>query len=110
MDAPVNEAEDNVAIRSASVIRVLLGSEISSVDASRPNTVHPFPFSGFPAYHCTGTTGARPRPPDSNRRRRAPSRLLFRAAFRMCIRRKALGSGAHLLVQGGFLVQRRTTR
>jgi hypothetical protein len=81
MDAPENNPDDNVAIRSASVIRVLLGSEMSSVDASRLNMVHPFHFSGFPAHHCTGTTGARPRPPDSKRRRRAPSRLLVQNGF-----------------------------
>jgi len=47
MDAPVNNPEDNVVISSASVVRILLDSETSLVDPSRPNMVHPFPFAGF---------------------------------------------------------------
>ena len=47
MDAPVNNPDDNVAISSASVVRILLDSETSLVDPSRLNMVHPFPFPCF---------------------------------------------------------------
>src|ERR687894_205583 len=52
MDAPVNNPDDNVAISSASVVRILLDSETSLVDPSRPNMVHPFPFPvSYPALY-----------------------------------------------------------
>ena len=37
----MNSPDDNAAIISASVARILLDSEMSLVDASRPNMVHP---------------------------------------------------------------------
>src|ERR671910_2403201 len=52
MDAPVNNPDDNVAISSASVVKILLDSETSLVDPSRPNMVHPFPFPvSYPALY-----------------------------------------------------------
>src|SRR5918994_4255289 len=66
MDAPVNNPDDNVAISSASVVKILLDSETSLVDPSRPNMVHPFPFPvSYPAlylYNGCEAMGA-PRPP-----------------------------------------------
>src|ERR671916_199399 len=56
MDAPVNNPDDNVAISSAIVVKILLDPETSLVEPSRPNMVHPFPFPvSYPAlYLYTG--------------------------------------------------------
>ena len=47
MAAPANNPDDNVAVNSARVARILLDSEAFLVDPSRPNMVHPFPFARF---------------------------------------------------------------
>ena len=47
MAAPVNNPDDNVAISSARVVRILLDSETFLVDPSRPNIAHPIPFDSL---------------------------------------------------------------
>src|SRR5918997_1334728 len=91
MDAPVNNPDDNVAISSAIVVKILLDPETSLVEPSRPNMVHPFPFPvSYPAlYLYTGCEAMEaPRRPgrilDTTARGVQPFRNLDRLGFHLC--------------------------
>src|ERR687897_1483404 len=91
MDAPVNNPDDNVAISSASVVRILLDPETSLVDPSRPNMVHPFPFpvsySALYLYNGCEAMGAPRRPGrifDATTRGVQLFRNLDRLGFGLC--------------------------
>ncbi len=95
MAAPVNNPDDNVAINSARVVRILLDSETFLVEPSRPNMAHPFPFDSL--ISCST-----PYRNDGSEATGAHRRLLVKSAVVLESTERTHGAHGLLLVQNDF--------